>query len=264
MRLALKFWGRLAIWTGILLLILLAVSLVFGGSVAEVFAHLPVWAGLALALAAFPAGIAVSSETFPEGQLVLRRVVEVALAAAAVSLLMLTLGNLVAPIASRSLASDRASATVAEPATMTLGQLHREAKEAVALARDAAGEEAIKRWRRANQLAWHFVRRTDGTMLPFLFGLIGVLVGFWSRWFPRREIQQLQQWALGLFLLVSTYLAGENSYELIVMRAVGPVFFAADLVLVVPSLLLLGMGWPTFVILWKRRMQMGSLESADY
>jgi hypothetical protein len=110
----------------------------------------------------------------------------------------------------------------------------------------------VERWLEANRLVWSYIRRTDGTLLPFLFGLIGVLTGFWSTWVRRREVQQAQAWALGLFLLMSTYLAGENGYELIVLRAAGPVFFAGDLVLVVPTLLLMGLAWPTALTLWRR------------
>jgi hypothetical protein len=54
---------------------------------------------------------------------------------------------------------------------------------------------------------------------------------------------------MGLFLLVSTYLAGENSYEMIVLRSAGPVYFAGDFVLVVPLLLLRGIGGPTLLTL---------------
>jgi hypothetical protein len=58
MQLALRFWTKLMMWTGILFLILITVSLVGGQSVGTVMAHIPVWGGLALVLAAFPAGLA--------------------------------------------------------------------------------------------------------------------------------------------------------------------------------------------------------------
>lgn len=44
---------------------------------------------------------------------------------------------------------------------------------------------------------------------------------------------------------MSTYLAGENSFELIALQAAGPAFFAAWLVLIVPGALTIGLGWPT-------------------
>ncbi len=65
-------------------------------------------------------------------------------------------------------------------------------------------------------------------------------------------MRQLQHWSIGLFLIMSTYLAGENSYELIVLRAAGPVAFTGDFVLIVPTLLLMGLGWPAVLMFWKR------------
>ena len=76
-----------------------------------------------------PAGISVAAETFPDGRLVQRRIAEMILAAAAVSVLMLTLGNYLAPIASRALQPEGRE-FVAEAVHMSLGQLGREARTA--------------------------------------------------------------------------------------------------------------------------------------
>ena len=238
MQLAFRFWLHTAVWTGLILALLLAISLATGmGS--EAFRTLPVWLGLALTLAPFPAGIGVAQSVFPEGRLSVRNGVTVAAAAGAVAVALFLVGNFVAP---RFITPSEAG----DPAAMTLGQLHSAAKEAVAQARSVAAPTA-EDWYQANRLSWHFVRRTDGAVLPIMFGLLGLLVGYWSTRTPRREWQQAQQWAMGLFLLMSTYLAGENSYELIVVRAAGPVFFAGDMVLIVPGVLLIGLGWATVV-----------------
>lgn len=247
MGLVLRFWSRLGAWTGLLLAFLVGVSLASGQPAAEVLAHLPTWAGLALALAAFPAGVSVASAVFPARRLVPWRILEIVVACAFVSVLLFSVGNAVGPAVSRIVSSEAGRATVAEPTRMSLSELRSAAKEAVARARKESA--SVQQWQEANRLVWHLVRRTDGTALPFLFGLIGVLTGFWSSRVTRPELQQLQQWAMGLFLLMVTYLAGENSYELIVNRSAGPVFFAGDLVLVVPALLLAGLGWPTLVTL---------------
>ncbi len=67
MQLALRFWTRVALWTGILLVTLMTITLIASdGGMAAAVANLPSWAGLALVLSAFPAGIAVSRETLPE------------------------------------------------------------------------------------------------------------------------------------------------------------------------------------------------------
>jgi MFS family permease len=106
MKLALKFWGRLGIWGGGLFVFLVVISLMLGQSLGEALARAPVWLGLGMALAAYPAGIAVAQDVFPDGRFVLRRVVEVTLAAASVTLLMLTLGNVVGSWMSRTLGSE--------------------------------------------------------------------------------------------------------------------------------------------------------------
>ena len=59
MHLALRFWLHTAVWTGLILVLLLIISLATGmGS--ESFSKLPIWLGLALTLAPFPAGIALT------------------------------------------------------------------------------------------------------------------------------------------------------------------------------------------------------------
>lgn len=136
--LALRFWVGVLLWAGILLFLLPAISLISGQAVAEVVAHLPTWAGLALSLATFRAGISVGAETFPDGRLVQRRIAEMILAAAAVSVLMLTLGNYLAPIASRALQPEGRE-FVAEAVHMSLGQLGREARTAAERARAGGG-----------------------------------------------------------------------------------------------------------------------------
>jgi len=238
MHLALRFWLHTTVWTGLILALLLAISLATGmGS--DAFRTLPVWLGLALTLAPFPAGIAVTKLVFPAGRLSLPNGFTVAAAAGAVAVALFLVGNFVAP---RFVTPSEPG----DPSAMTLGRLHTAAKEASAVALTVAAPTAGD-WYQANRLAWHFVRRTDGAVLPIMFGLLGLLVGYWSTRTARREWQQAQQWAMGLFLLMSTYLAGENSYELIVVRAAGPVYFAGDLVLIVPAILLIGLGWATVV-----------------
>ncbi len=253
MRLVIRFWSALVVWAAILLLLLLGVSLLSGQPPRELAGNLLSWLGLALALAAYPAGVHVSGEVFREGERLPRRVAAAAVAAALASVLMFGLGNFIAPVAQRWLTSQvAAEALAAEPAAMTLTQLRSAAREAAERARQAEAGEATRRWLVANRLAWHYVRRTDGTALPFLLGLVGLLTGFWASGFGRRDLQQAQYWGMGLFLVLATYLVGENSYELIVLRSVGPVYFAGDLVLVVPALLAIGMGWPAAVTLWRR------------
>ena len=252
MKLAGRFWLKLAIWIAILLTIFTVLGVVSPNQgFREVVAHLPVWAGLALVLAAYPAGLAVSREVLPDGPLVWRPVVEVTLAAAGVCVLTLILAGYIGPAVLRSLA-DSTTAGVMASGTLSLGELRDAIREAVVRAQTHPDGNTIPVWLDVNRLSWDYLRRTDGSALPLLFGWLGILTGFWSRLTPRPDVRQLQHWAIGLFLVMSTYLAGENSYELIVLRAAGPVAFTGDFVLIVPTLLLMGLGWPAVLMFWRR------------
>ncbi len=250
MALALHFWSRLAMWSGILLVVLVTLSLAMGQALAEVVAHLPVWTGLAVALAAFPAGVAVAFQVFPDGGFSWRRTLQLFGAAGLASVAMFALGNQLGPRLAQATA---AGGALNEAAYMTLGDLRSAMEDAVAEAESSSGPEVVGAWQAANGLVWQYVRRTDGVALPFLFALIGTLTGFWACRLVSPQLVQLQLWAMGLFLLMSTYLAGENSYELIVMRSAGPVYFAGDFVLIVPMILLIGLGWPTLIVAWKAK-----------
>ncbi len=132
MKLAGRFWLKLAIWIAILLTIFFVLGVVFPNQgFREVVGHLAVWAGLALVLAAYPAGLAVSHEVLPDGPLVWRPVVEVTLAAAAVCVLTLILAGYVGPAVLRSLA-DNATTGVMESGTLSLGELRDAIRESVA------------------------------------------------------------------------------------------------------------------------------------
>lgn len=73
MRLVLRFWIALVVWAALLLSLLLGVSLLSGQPARELAANLLSWLGLALALAAYPAGVHVSGVVFREGEGLVRR-----------------------------------------------------------------------------------------------------------------------------------------------------------------------------------------------
>lgn len=264
MQLALRFWTKLMMWTGILFLILITVSLVGGQSVGTVMAHIPVWGGLALVLAAFPAGLAVSEETVPDAEtgvgagagagvgVIVRPIIHMTLAAIVVSLFTFVLAGWVGPAAVGWLNRDAPPTATVEPAQMPLHVLRTELRAAMATAKADSVTEPILRWRTANQLGWEYFSRVDGSTLPVLFGWIGVLLGFWSRLSSRSDFRQAQHWAMGVFLVVVTYLAGENGYEMVMLHSGRFAGFAADFRLIVPGALVIGLGWPTIMTLWKR------------
>ncbi len=258
MHLALRFWTRLVLWTGILLVIFLGLGI--GQGMSALLAHIPAMGGLALVLAAYPAGLAVAGMVLPDGRPAVRPLVQFTLAAAAVCVLTLVLAGYVGPAVQGALAEagEPAGRGAMDSGTLTLGQLRTEIRAAVQRAQSNPGGDTIAGWLDANSLAWDYLRRTDGSALPLLFGWIGVLTGFWSRLTMRNDLRQAQHWAMGLFLVMSTYLAGENSYELIVLRAAGPVAFAGDFILIVPMLLVFGLGWPAALTLWKRHTEVAT------
>ena len=253
MRLAFRFWAQLGLWTGVLLGILIVVSLLMGGTWVSTIARLPVWGGLALVLAAYPAGIAASRKVIVGERLQLRSLVEVSIAAVAVCVLTFLLAGYVGPVVVRWV--DPQAVAAGDPVAMVLGELRREMIAAVELAEQATDSESRELWLDANKLSWVYFSRTDSSVLPLLFGWIGVMVGFWARMLPRMEMRQAQYWAMGLFLVIATYFAGENGYEMVVLRSVGPAAFAADFRLIVPGVLVIGLGWPTILALWKHNQE---------
>jgi hypothetical protein len=84
MLLALPFLGRVGVWTGILLLVLVGLQLPQG--LTHVGGHLPAWFGFALVLAAFPAGLGAAGEVLPDGRPRIRPMVEFTGAAVVIAL----------------------------------------------------------------------------------------------------------------------------------------------------------------------------------
>ena len=261
MKLFLKFFASVAVWTAVLLTLLSGVSIVGGQSLSSVFSHLPVWGGLALVLSAFPAGIAVAGEVFPRRSVISFRMFG-AFAASAVTLALLTfvLVGYAGPAAVRAVGPKDSGAGVVEPSTLTIGALKAEARRAAEEVESQVGMDGrTMDWLETNILVWHYVRRLAAVAQPPLFAAIGLLLGFWGLRLGKRELVQVMYWATGLFLVVSTYLAGENSFELIVLKAAGPVFFSGFFVLLIPPVLVLGLAIPTVIMLLTARDEMAEV-----
>lgn len=253
MSIAVRFVNRLVLWTLILAGFFTLVQLLTGSGLTAAVSSFMVLGGLALVLAAFPAGISVSRDVLPDAPLEIRPVAEFAVASLVVALVVLVLAGWVGPAVVRGAPSVRKGAPVSvDPQAMSLGALRAAAKLAVDRAERGSAESPIKRWQPANILMWHYVRRLAGVAQLVCFAWLGLLAGFWAYRIGRRDLEQAQYWALGLFLVVSTYLAGENSFELIALPSAGPAFFAGWFVLIVPVILIIGAGWPTALMLWSR------------
>ena len=239
------FLVGLGIWTAAFVLFFLAVGGAGPGTQAVGAVHkLPSLIGFSLTLATFPAGLSVSGAVLSRGPERWRRIAGLAGAALLLSILMY--GNLTV-WAPNALATSGLRFAPADPAAathQTSRVLRPAATEARAVA-EAAGEGTTMDWVPVNALAWELERRLAHAILPFLLTWIGVFAAHWTGLLRRRDLRLAMHWALGLFLVVSLYLAGENSYELIVLRAGGPVFFAAWFIVFVPAALFGTLGWVT-------------------
>jgi hypothetical protein len=242
------FFKSLAMWTAALLLLLAAMQLATGsdsavtdaGAVALSLHFAPRWLTLALVQCAFPAGVAVAARVISTAwQVRWREATQLLAATTTLAVLVFVLAHFVSPAALRKIYVSPAT----EPSTMALPELR--------AARDAAVREAwardgtLQSWLRANQLDWQLKQRYALTLLSPLLAWLGVLAGVWARHVRRPELRNLHLWGIGLFLLVNIYGHLENSYEVIVLHMVGPAFFAAWLVMLVPAALFMGLAWTT-------------------
>lgn len=240
MRLSIAFWRSMAVWTLLIVVLLLAISALTGAG-GDILAGVPVWIGLAFVLAAYPAAITVADDVFPAREVDLARAGVFAAVTASASAATFILANVVAPM----LLSGSAGPGLIDGTSMTLGEVLAELRVLGEQAR--RGPATAENWLPFNHLAYQFVRRTDGMLLPALFAWVGLFVGFWSNRLHRHELRRTAQWGMGAVLLISTYFAGENGYEMILTRIGGPAEFVGDLVLIVPGTLIIGLGLATLI-----------------
>ena len=81
-------------------------------------------------------------------------------------------------------------------------------------------------------------------MLVPILAVVGLLTGFWTAKLGR-PFRQPAVWGVAFFLIVSMYFAGENGFELIILRSAGPMAFVPWLQLIVPGGVLVGLLVPT-------------------
>lgn len=252
MHLVTQFYSRVAVWAAMLLALILLAGILSGAPILPWVFHSQ-WLTL-LPLAAFPAGIGVSRNVLvSERRPAAGPIVALTVAAVVLGIVVLFIAGFLAPAISRSAAQAAGTEAPGDPLLLTLPALADSLHAAVQRASLEAGEPTVSRWLAANRMAWILYGRLGLPLSALVLTWLGVLSGFWSSWSTRPELRQAQRWAIGLFLILSTYGFSENSYELIAMRAAGPVFFTGWMPLLVPVLVLLGLVWPTWLVLWKRR-----------
>lgn len=233
------FWSLQLLW--LLLISALFVSLgALSGSGSDTLARAPAWMGMVLLLAAYPAGLGSADAVFQGAQASPARLGAFGAASLSATLVAFAFVNGAAP----SLLTAGLRGGLPDAAAMTLGELAR-AMDGARPVRELP-PATVDAWLGYNHLAFHYVRRLEGTLAVALLAWVGLLTGYWSRRLRPRPLRRMAQWGMGAFVVVTTYFAGENGYELIVLRAAGPVEFAGDLVLVVPATLVGALGLATF------------------
>lgn len=248
MQLALRFLIRLLSWTaGLVALVSLSALLgeVRGGLQA---ASVLGWVGGMLVFAGFPAGIAVATQVLDWKDPRIGRMVSFSAAALAVALAVFALRGYVVPAilgdpgAADAIARGGAALAELDPAALTLGERTEAMRLAEAEAERLATQQA---WQVANRIGWHVDGTITAAIGAFVFAWLGVLVGAWAGWTSRPEVRQAQFWAIGLFLLMTGYLMGENSYELILLKMNGPAYVTAWFALISPGMLFAGLAFAT-------------------
>ena len=243
-----KFWTALAVWAIGIDLFLGLMDLTSPREGGGFLTGLVTWGGMSLVLAAFPAGLAASRAVLGE-EFAWRRWMAFGVIAASASAALFILAGWIGPaILSNAVGPEQAS----HPAVMSLGELRGSLREALDAARALGPTASRDDWFRANELAFHYFSRVDGSAMPFLFAWFGVFTGFWLRLVPHKQLRLAQVWGIGILLVITTYFAGENSFELIVMQSAGFAGFAADIRLIVPMVGVAVLGWPTLLSLWSQ------------
>ncbi len=246
-----RYLLHLSAWTlGLTLLFVLTGMSGPGGQGYGIMARLPALLGFALALGSFPSGIAVSRASLQAPGSLLRRLVPLVGVTAAASIVMFAIVGYWGPgaLAGATLAgatpAERDNSALVEPAELSMGELRRAGGAAQQQA-EADGQGRISDWERVNALAFEHERRLAHSTLPFLLAWVGLFAAYWADRVGHGPLGRAMMWTMGLFIVMSLYLAGENSFELIAMRAGGPVFFAAWFIAFVPAALFGCLGWTT-------------------
>lgn len=244
-----RFARQIGLWT-LALSAFLAVT-GWGGheSAWSLTARLPGILGFALILAHFPAAVAVGVETLARRSTVLRRLVGVLLAALALTVVVVALNQVVGP---RALAAGRtAPGGVVEVRELTWSQLRGHGREAAAAVRDVEpGTGDLSAWRLVNVAAFEHDRRLAHALLPLLLTWIGLCVGYWLDRAPQAQARLPLALSVAFGLLASIYFGGENGFEMVAVRVVGPAAFAAWFIPLAPAVLACGLGLPTLVSVW--------------
>ena len=216
-----------------------------GGGLWTGMSRVPALACFAMILACFPAGLSVGADVLASPSSFIREGIKLTLASVALIAVAFAVIQYVAPTV---LANGRmpGEGSTIEPRELTLPELREHGRRVVRVAEGGPNSD-LDAWLTANTFAFEHERRLAHSSLPFFLTWVGALAGYWAARIRHPQFRAAQLLTMGLFILVSMYLGGENGYELIAMRMAGQAYFAAWFIVFVPALLGLGLGWPTLV-----------------
>ena len=243
MELLKRYFVRLAIWSAALFAFLFMAG--SGSDIWSAASRMPALACFAMILACFPAGLSVGAGVLENPGTFLREGLKLTVASLALIALAFVVIQYIAPAA---LAGGRApgGGNEIEPRELTLPELREHGRQAARRA-ETGPRTDLDAWLAANIFAFEHERRLAHSALPFFLTWVGALAGYWAARIRHPQLRTAQLLMMGVFIVMSMYLGGENGFELVAVRAAGPAYFAAWFIVFVPAMLGLGLGWPTMV-----------------
>jgi hypothetical protein len=215
-----KFLLAELVWGAGIFVLLVVVGSVVGDPLSA--PYLLRWLARALVLAAFPAGIAIAPDVFDSPQ-PWRQLINGAVAAALVGVVVFAIMGLVAPAVSTEIRS--------LPQLLELMN----------------GES--QSWETRNDAAWDFYTTLFDGLNAWLFAAIGVQAGIWARYALPRSLRRALHWTAGLGLLISGFGVFDTTYETIVLHTAADASFAAFYTVMIPASVCLGLALPTLALL---------------
>jgi hypothetical protein len=180
------------------------------------------WLARALAIGAFPAGIAASRGVDPPSRS-WRIVLETASAAAVVALVAFILIAWLPAV---------------------LGDEGRSLSRLALIMRTSGGS-----WETLNDASWRFFEAVLLPIQALLHAAIGFQLGIWGPRSVTPALSRVLYWGVALGLLVVNFGVSDTTYETIILRTAADVRFAAGYALLLPAGIAAGLALPTLAVL---------------
>ena len=116
-------------------------------------------------------------------------------------------------------------------------------------------DEPNSSWLTWNQTAWPFYMAVAEAISVPIYSGQGMMLGVWGEQALPVAIRRVVWWAFSLLLIASSYLIGENSYEMIVVKMNGPAAFAAFFMILIPVGMYSGLLLPSYALARRAQAQ---------